>query len=152
MSDKTKTKPSTDLAAIIKSLKSYLLEKGNRIERGPSYKGQGKTAASVAEIARRYEGRGYAKYMQVGSPPIYAMLGRGHQEAHIFQPQDPKVREWLEDDQKAVNDPALRQYLLQASGMSESELQTARKPQVFRVAEVDGVFVITNEDASPERH
>jgi hypothetical protein len=33
MSDKTK--PNTDLAAVIKSLKSYLLEKGNRLERGP---------------------------------------------------------------------------------------------------------------------
>jgi hypothetical protein len=43
---------------------------------------------------------GYAKYMQVGDPPVYAMLGRGHQEVHIFQPQDPQVREWLEDDQK----------------------------------------------------
>ncbi|MDG4595417.1 MAG: hypothetical protein P9F75_06950 [Candidatus Contendobacter sp.] len=145
------TKP-TDLAAIIKSLKGYLLEKGNRIERGPSYEGQGKTPASVAEIVRRYEGRGYTKYMQVGTPPVYAMLGRSHQEVHIFQPQDPKVREWLEDDQKALNDPAMRQYLLQASGMSESELQAARKPQIFRVAEVDDVFVITNEDAPPERH
>ena len=51
MSDKTK--PSTDLAAIIKSLKSYLLEKGHRIERGPSYEGQSKTPASVAEMVKR---------------------------------------------------------------------------------------------------
>ena len=61
---------------------------------------------------------GYAKYMQVGDPPVYAMLGRGHQEVHVFQPQDPKVREWLEDEQKALNDPAMRQYLLRASGLS----------------------------------
>ena len=136
MSDKSK--PTTDLAAIIKSLKSYLLEKGHRIERGPSYEGQGKTPASVAEMVRRYEGRGYTKYMQVGAPPIYAMLGRGHQEVHIFQPQDPQVREWLD--------------LLQSAGLSESDVAVARKPQVFRVAEVEGVFVITNEDAPPERH
>lgn len=142
---------STDLAAIIKSLRSYLLEKGNRIERGPSYEGQGKTPASVAEIVRRYEGRGYTRYMQVGTPPVYAMLGRGHQEVHIFQPQDPKVREWLEDDRKALNDPAVRAYLLQSAGLSESDLPAARKPQVFRVAEVDDVFVITNEDAPPGR-
>jgi hypothetical protein len=148
MSDK---KPTADLAAIIKSLKGYLLEKGHRIERGPSYEGQSKTPASVAEMIRRYEGRGYTKYMQVGTPPIYAMLGRGHQEVHIFQPQDPQVREWLEDDQKALNDPAVRAYLLQSAGLSESELPVARKPQVFRVAEVDDVFVITNEDAPPGR-
>jgi hypothetical protein len=148
MSDK---KPNTDLAAIIKSLKGYLLEKGNRLERGPSYEGQSKTPASVAEMIRRYEGRGYTKYMQVGTPPIYAMLGRGHQEVHIFQPQDPQVREWLEDDQKALNDPAVRAYLLQSAGLSESDVPVARKPQVFRVAEVDDVFVITNEDAPPER-
>ena len=149
MSDKTKS--STDLSAIIKSLKSYLLEKGHRIERGPAYEGQGKTPASVAEMVKRYEGRGYTKYMQVGTPPIYAMLARGHQEAHIFQPQDPQVREWLEDDRKALNDPAVRAHLLQSVGLSESELPAARKPQIFRVAEVEGVFVITNEDAPPER-
>lgn len=149
MSDKTR--PSTDLAAVIKSLKGYLLEKGNRIERGPSYESEGKTPASVAEIVRRYEGRGYTKYMQVGNPPIYAMLARGHQEAHIFQPQDPQVREWLEDDRKALNDPAIRAHLLQSSGLSEGDLSTARKPQIFRVAEVDAVFILTSEDAPPGR-
>ena len=149
MSDKSKQ--TTDLAAVIKSLKSYLLEKGNRLERGPIYEGQSKTPASVAEMVRRYEGRGYAKYMQVGDPPIYAMLGRGHQEVHIFQPQDPKVREWLEDDKVALNDPTVRAYLLQGAGLSESELPAARKPQVFRITETDDVFIITNEDASPGR-
>ena len=149
MSDKTK--PATDLAAVIKSLKGYLLEKGHRIERGPVYESQDKTPASVAEMVKRYEGRGYTKYMQVGAPPIYAMLGRGHQEVHIFQPQDPQVREWLEDDQKALNDPAVRAHLLQSASLSESDLAAARKPQVFRIAEVEGVFVITNEDAPPER-
>ena len=149
MSDKSKQ--TTDLAAVIKSLKSYLLEKGNRLERGPIYEGQSKTPSSVAETARRYEGRGYAKYMQVGDPPVYAMLGRGHQEVHIFQPQDPKVREWLEDDKVALNDPTVRAYLLQGAGLSESELPAARKPQVFRITETDDVFIITNEDASPGR-
>ena len=149
MSDKSKQ--TTDLAAVIKSLKSYLLEKGNRLERGPIYEGQSKTPASVAEMVRRYEGRGYAKYMQVGDPPVYAMLGRGHQEVHIFQPQDPKVREWLEDDKVALNDPTVRAYLLQGAGLSESELPAARKPQVFRITETDDVFIITNEDASPGR-
>ncbi len=149
MSDKTK--PSIDLAASIKSLRGYLLEKGHRFERGPVYETESKTPTSVAATVRRYEGMGYAKYMQVGDPPIYAMLGRGHQEVHIFQPQDPKVREWLEDYRKALNDPAMREYMLQASGLSESELQAARKPQVFRITEVDDVFILTSEDAPPER-
>ncbi len=145
------TKPTTDLAAIIKSLKGYLLEKGNRLERGPAYESQGKTPASVAETARQYEGRGYTQYLRVGTPPVYAMLGRGHQEVHIFQPQDPQVREWLEDDRKALNDPTVRAHLLQGAGLSEGELAAARKPQVFRITEMDGVFVITNEDAPPGR-
>lgn len=143
-----KPKQTTDLAAVIKSLKSYLLEKGNRLERGPIYEDQSKTPSSVAETARRYERMGYAKYMQVGDPPVYAMLGRGHQEVHIFQPQDPKVREWLEDDKVALNDPSVRAYLLQSAGLSEGDLPAARKPQVFRITETDDVFIITNEDAS----
>lgn len=146
-----KAKPATDLAAIIKSLKGYLLEKGHRFERGPIYEGQGKTPASVAETAKRYEGRGYTRYMQVGDPPVYAMLGRGHEEVHIFQPQDLKVREWLEDDRVALNDPTVRAHLLQSAGLSESELAVARKPQIFRITEVDDVFIITNEDAPPGR-
>lgn len=36
-----KAKPATDLAAIINP-KGYLLEKGHRFERGPTYEGQGK--------------------------------------------------------------------------------------------------------------
>ena len=64
MSDK---KPTADLAAIIKSLRGYLLEKGHCIERGPSYEGQSKTPASVAEMVRRYEGRGYTKYSSVAT-------------------------------------------------------------------------------------
>ena len=50
-----KTKPTTDLAAVIKSLKGYLLEKGHRFERGPIYEGQSKTPSSVAETAKGYD-------------------------------------------------------------------------------------------------
>lgn len=146
-----KNKPNNDLAAVIKSLKGYLLEKGHRLERGPHYEGQSQTSSSVAATARRYEGMGYTQYLQVGDPPVYAMLARGHQEVHIFQPQDPKVREWLEDDKVALNDPTVRAHLLQTANLSESELQAARKPQVFRITEVDDVFIITSEDAPPGR-
>lgn len=141
-----KSKPATDLAAVIKSLKSYLLEKGHRFERGPRYETQTHTHSSVAKMARQYEGLGYVKYIQVGDPPVYAMLGRSHHEAHIFQPQDPKIREWLEDDRVALNDPTMRAYLLQSAGLSEASLPEARRPQVFRIVEVDDVFIITNED------
>ena len=146
-----KTKPNTDLAAAIKSLRGYLLEKGHRFERGPAYESQGKTPANVAEMMQQYEGRGYVKYIQVGDPPVYAMLGRGHQEVHIFQPQDPTIRAWLEDDRVALNDPTVRAHLLQSASLSESELAVARKPQIFRITEVDDVFIITSEDAPPGR-
>ncbi len=146
MSDKT-----TDLTAVIKSLKGYLLEKGHRFERGPQYKAETQNPSSVAQTVKAYEGRGYTKYLQVGNPPVYAMLARGRQEVHVFQPQDPQVREWLEDDRKALNDPDVRAYLLQSAGLSEGELPAASKPQVFRITEVDDVFIITSEDAPPER-
>ncbi|MGB5064798.1 MAG: hypothetical protein WBQ37_13725 [Candidatus Competibacter sp.] len=142
-----KAKQTADLSAALKSLRAYLLEKGNRFERGPAYESQSKTLSSVAETVRQYEGMGYTQYMQVGHPPVYAMLARGHQEVHIFQPQDPKVREWLEDDKVALNDPTVRAYLLQGANLSEGELPAARKPQVFRITEVNEVFIITSEDA-----
>lgn len=145
------TKPTAALTTAIKALRSHLLEKGHRFERGPSYESQNKISSSVAEMARQYEGRGYARYMLVGNPPVYAMLARGHQEVHIFQPQDPQVREWLEDDQTALNNPTVRAHLLQTANLSESELPVADKPQIFRITEVDGVFIISSEDAAPER-
>ena len=145
------TKPTAALTTAIRALRSHLLEKGNRFERGPSYESQNSTASSVAEMVKRYEGRGYTRYMLVGSPPVYAMLARGRQEVHLFQPQDPQVREWLEDDHTALNNPTVRAHLLQTANLSESELPVADKPQVFRITEVDGVFIITSEDASPER-
>jgi hypothetical protein len=75
------------------------------------------------------------------------MLARGRQEVHIFQPQDPQIREWLEDDKVALNDPTVRAYQLQISGLSESDVPVASKPQRFRITDVDGVFIMTSEDA-----
>lgn len=145
MSDKTKQ--PVDLAAVIKALRGHLLEKGNRFDRGSRYESQAKALSDVAHTVRMYEGMGYSKFMQLGNPPVYAMLGRGHREVHIFQPQDPKIREWLEDDKAALDDPAMREYLLQISGFSESDLPVASKPQHFHISEVDGVFILTSEDA-----
>lgn len=51
----------------------------------------------------------------------------------------------------ALNDPSVRAYLLQSAGLSESDLLVARTPQIFRIAEVDGVFIVTGEDAPPGR-
>ena len=149
MSDKANK--THDVAAAIKELRRHLLEKGHRFERGPAYESQGKTVSSVAQAVRMYEGMGYIKFMQVGDPPVYAMLGRGHQEMHIFQPQDPQVRAWLEDDQVALNDPTVRAYLMQGAGLNEGELPVASKPQRFRITEVDDVYIITSEDAPPEQ-
>ena len=149
-----KSKPATDLAAAVRALHRHLLEKGNRFDRGSRYEGQNnqnKALSDVTQTVRMYEGMGYAKLMQLGEPPIYAALSRGHQEVHIFQPQDPKIREWLEDDKVSMNDPAMHAYLLQSAGLSENDLPVASKPQRFHITEVDGVFILASEDAPPER-
>ncbi|MCP5159484.1 MAG: hypothetical protein H6974_04550 [Gammaproteobacteria bacterium] len=144
MSDPTKQTPN--LATAIKELRRHLLEKGNRFERGSHYKGQTKTLSGVAQTVKLYEGMGYQKFLEVGNPPVYAMLARGHREMHIFQPQDPKIRAWLEDEKVALNDPPVRAYLLQTAGLSESDLPTASKPQHFHLSEVDDVFILTSGD------
>jgi hypothetical protein len=51
----------------------------------------------------------------------------------------------------ALNHPAVRAHLLQGAGLSEGDVPAAHTPQVFRVTEVDGVFIISSEDASPQR-
>lgn len=146
-----KTQSTADLTAAVRALHRHLMEKGNRFDRGPRYEGQNKALADVLHTVRMYEGIGYTKLMQLGNPPIYAALGRGHQEVHIFQPQDPKVREWLEDDKAEMNDPAMRAYLLQNAGLNENDLPVASRPQRFHITEVDGVFILASEDAAPER-
>lgn len=145
MSEKSKQTP--DLAVAVKALRCHLLQKGHRFERGSRYEGQTQALSDVAHTVRMYEGMGYTKFIQLGQPPVYAMLGRGHREVHIFQPQDPKIREWLEDDKAALNDPVMRKYQMEASGLSESDLSVASKPQRFHITEIDHVFILTSEDA-----
>jgi len=146
MSEKS-TNQSSNFNAVVAALRRHLLEKGNRFEHGPDYKGDGKVLASVKQAAQMYEGMGYAKLIELGEPPAYAMLQRGHRELHIFQPQDPQVRRWLEDEQANPNDPAIRAYMLQDSGLSESDLAVAAKPRRYHINEVDDVFILTTEDA-----
>jgi hypothetical protein len=98
-----------------------------------------------------YEGMGYVKLMEFGDPPVYAVLERGHREAHIFQPQDPKIQAWLADDAAALNDPAMRAYLLQQSGLDEKDLPVTAKLRHFHINEVDNVFIATAEDEAPGR-
>lgn len=141
-----KTRSATSLDGAVAALRRHLLEKGNRFEHGPDYKGDGKVLASVKQTARMYEGMGYAKLIELGNPPVYAMLQRGHRELHIFQPQDPKVRQWLEDEQADPNDPAVRAYMLQKSGLSENDLAAAAKPRRYHINEVDEVFIVTTDD------
>lgn len=141
-----KTRSATSLDGVVAALRRHLLEKGNRFEHGPDYKGDGKVLASVKQTARMYEGMGYTKLIELGNPPVYAMLQRGHRELHIFQPQDPKVRQWLEDEQADPNDPAVRAYMLQKSGLSESDLAVAAKPRRYHINEVDEVFIVTTDE------
>ncbi len=144
MSDDVRQVNSRDAAVTV--LRRHLLEKGNRFEFGPDYKGNGKVLASVRQTVRMYEGMGYAKLTELGDPPAYAMLERGHREVHIFQPRDPRIRRWLEDEQADPNDPAIRAYVLGQSGLSEDDLAVAAKPRRYHINEVDEVFIVTTED------
>lgn len=146
MSEKP-TNQSSSFNAVVAALRRHLLEKGNRFEHGPDYKGNGKVLASVKQTVQMYKSMGYAKLIELGEPPAYAMLQRGHRELHIFQPQDPQVRRWLEDEQANPNDPAIRAYMLQDSGLSEGDLAVAAKPRRYHINEVDDVFILTTEDA-----
>ena len=145
MSEKT-GKPASGFGGAIAALRRHLLEKGNRFDYGPDYKGEGKVLASVRQTTRMYEGMGYTKLVELGNPPAYAMLQRGHREAHIFQPQDPQVRRWLQDETANPNDPAMRAYMLGQSGLSESDLEVAAKPRHYHINEVDEVFIVTSDD------
>ncbi|HRZ23259.1 MAG TPA: hypothetical protein P5326_04375 [Candidatus Contendobacter sp.] len=145
MSEKT-GKPASGFGGAIAALRRHLLEKGNRFDYGPDYKANGKVLASVRQTTRMYEGMGYTKLVELGNPPAYAMLQRGHREAHIFQPQDPQVRHWLQDETANPNDPAMRAYMLGQSGLSESDLEVAAKPRHYHINEVDEVFIVTSDD------
>ena len=102
--------------------------------------------ANVRQTVRMYEGMGYARLVELGDPPAYAMLQRGHREVHVFQPQDPQVRRWLEDENADPNDPAIRAYMLDQSGLSEGDLAVAAKPRHYHINEVDEVFIVTTGD------
>lgn len=145
MSDTAKQTSGFDEA--LRAVRRYMMEQGNRFERGPSYEGDGKVLSSVKQTVRMYEGMGYTRLMQFGDPPAYAVLERGHREVHIFQPRDPKIREWLENEEAALNDPAMHAYLLQKSGLNAGDLPVASKPRHFHINEVDDVFIATTEDA-----
>ncbi len=145
MSEKT-TQPKTRLDGAIAALRRHMMEKGNRFEHGPAYEGDGKVLGSVKQTVRMYEGMGYAKLFEWGDPPAYAVLQRGHRELHIFQPRDPKIKQWLEDESVNLNDPAIRAYLLQKSGLSEADLPVAAKPRQYHINEVDDVFIVTTDD------
>ena len=144
MSDKPK--PVTPLDGAVAALRQHMLEKGNRFEHGPDFEGEGKVLGSVRQTARMYEGMGYVKLMELGNPPVYTLLQRGHRELHIFQPLDPKIRQWLADEAVDLNDPEIRAYMLQKSGLNENDLAVAAKPQHYHINEVDGVFIATCDD------
>ena len=141
-----KTRPAGGFDAALQAVRRYLVEQGNRFDRGPAYEGDGKVLSSVKQTVRMYEGMGYVTLMEFGDPPVYAVLERGHREAHIFQPQDPKIQAWLADDAAVLNDPVMRSYMLQQSGLTEKEVPVAAKPRHFHINEVDNVFIATTDD------
>lgn len=144
--DEKNFQPPTGFDGVIAALRRHLLEKGNFFEYGPDYQADGEVLASVREAVRMYVDMGYTKLIELGDPPTYAMLHRGHRELHIFQPQDPRVKQWLEDDQADPNNPAIRAYMLQASGLSESDLPVAVKPRNYHINEIDKVFIVATDD------
>ena len=139
-----KTRPAGGFDAALQAVRRYLMEQGNRFDRGPAYEGDGKVLSSVKQTVRMYEGMGYVTLMEFGDPPVYAVLERGHREAHIFQPQDPKIQAWLADDAAVLSDPVMRSYMLQQSGLTE--VPVAAKPRHFHINEVDNVFIATTDD------
>lgn len=141
-----KIKPTGGFDAALQAVRRYLMEQGNRFDRGPAYEGDGKVLSSVKQTVRMYESMGYVTLMEFGDPPVYAVLERGRREAHIFQPQDPKIQEWLADDAAVLNDSVMRAYMLQQSGLTEKEVPVAAKPRHFHINEVDNVFIATTEE------
>lgn len=90
---------------------------------------------------------GYHKLFELGQPPSYALLRRGHREVHIFQPKNPQVRQWLADEQTNPNDPVMRAALLSHSGLSEDGIAVAAKPRHYHINEVDAVFIVATDEA-----
>lgn len=144
MSDNTSG--SSNFDAALGALRLYLMEKVNVFDRGPSYEGNGKVLSSVKQTAEMYEGMGYTKLLELGSPPSYAILERGHREVHIFQLQDSRIREWLENKDTPLNDPAMQAYLLEKAGLRASDIPIDDTPRHFHINEVDGVFIASTDD------
>jgi len=131
----------------LKAVRRHLMEKGNRFEHGPDFQGEGKVLSSVRQTTRMYEGLGYTKLIEFGDPPVYAALERGHREVHIFQLDDALIREWLENHEGTLSDPAMRAYMLEKSGLRENDLPVASRPRRYHINEVDGVFIASTEEA-----
>jgi hypothetical protein len=140
------TKPTPRLEGAVAALCRHMLEKGNHCERGPAYEGDGKVLASVRDAVRTYESLGYVKLFEFGDPPVYALMQRGQREAHLFQPQDPKIRQWLDGGTVSLSDPALGADPSQPAGLTGIEASVAANPHRFHINEVDEVFIVTTDD------
>lgn len=139
-------KKNSNFDAALKAIRRYLLQRGNNFDRGPSYEGNGDTLPSVKKTVNIYESLGYRRLVESGNPPVYAALRRGHREIHIFQLDDSQVGQWLEDDKATLNDPAIRAYIIEKSGVQEGETVVTSKPRHFHINEVDNVFIVTTDD------
>ncbi len=143
----TNTQQTRYFDEALKAVRRHLMEKGNRFEHGPDFQGEGKVLSSVRQTTRMYEGLGYTKLIEFGDPPVYAALERGHREVHIFQLDDALIREWLENHEGTLSDPAMRAYMLEKSGLRENDLPVASRPRRYHINEVDGVFIASTEEA-----
>ncbi len=131
----------------LKAVRRHIMEKGNYFERGPVFEADGKVLSSVKQTAHMYEGMGYTKLMELGDPPVYAALERGHREIHIFQLQNACIQEWMENPEGTLSNPARRTYMLEKSRSNENDPPVASKPRRYHINEVDGVFIASTEDA-----
>ncbi|MFZ1325616.1 MAG: hypothetical protein WAT67_06265 [Candidatus Contendobacter sp.] len=145
--DEKKMPAVQGLDGVVAALCRYLLEKGNWFDHGPDYEGDGKVLASVGQTVQLYQDLGYSKVFEMGQPPSYALLRRGHRELHVFQPKDPQVRRWLADEQANPNDSTMRATLLNRSGVSEESISVATKPRHYHINEVDEVFIVATDEA-----
>ena len=134
------------LAAALKSLRAYLLDKGHYFDRGPSYESGGVVLPSVQASVEMYQGLGYTPLIVVGRPPVYAVLTRGRREVYLFQIQDPKIHAWLGNAHAPINDPAMRSYMMDKAGLTESDLPVRETPRHFHINEVDDIFIVSTDD------
>ena len=131
--------------ATLKVLCSYLLDQGSHLERGPAYEGHGKVLANVKQAVHLYEGLGYAKLLELGDPPFYALMQRGHREMHLLQLHDPQTQQWLADGLGQPSSPSTPTDQTQKIALNTHQIPINDHPR-FHVNRVDDVLIATADE------